>query len=178
MMALGEGTLDRYLERGLFSSRWLLAPFYLGLSLATLLPLYVFLMELAHLFQAIPDIDDRDVVMGVLSLVDLSLTANLLVMVVFAGYENFISRFSMADEGARLAWMGRIDFSGLKLRLIASIVAISGVHLLRAFMSAEATSDRDLMWLTIIHLTFVVSGVLLALMDWLTAKAHLAQSEH
>lgn len=97
-------------------------------------------------------------------------------MVVFSGYENFVSKMNVGDHRDRPEWMGKVDFSGLKLKLIASVVAISGIHLLKSFMSigkAPITPDKqtELMWLVVIHLVFVVSGVLLALMDWITARA-------
>ena len=106
----------------------------------------------------------------VLSLIDLSLAGNLLLIVIFSGYENFVSKIDTGDDEDRPGWMGTVDFSGLKMKLIASIVAISAIALLKAFMKmAEGAdiSDRTLLWLVVIHVTFVVSGVLLALMDWL-----------
>ena len=109
----------------------------------------------------------------VLSLIDLSLAGNLLLIVVFSGYENFVSKIDTGDDEDRPAWMGTVDFSGLKMKLIASIVAISAIALLRAFMQlaeGEAIADRTLAWLVGIHLTFVVSGVMLAVMDLVASK--------
>ena len=114
-------------------------------------------------------------ILAVLTLIDLSLAANLLLIVLFSGYENFVSKFDFDTGADRPAWMGKVDFSGLKMKLIASIVAISGIHLLKLFMSlgkpdaAYSATPETMRWMVIIHLTFVASGVLLALMDWLTS---------
>ncbi|MBA4013092.1 MAG: hypothetical protein C0481_14595 [Phenylobacterium sp.] len=164
---------ERWLETGLFHSRWLMAPFYIGLVAALMALLVVFfneaVHELSHLFVMKPN----QAIMMVLSLIDLSLAGNLLLIVIFSGYENFVSKIDTDDDEDRPSWMGTVDFSGLKMKLIASIVAISAIALLKAFMElseGKELSDRSLMWLVIIHVTFVISGVLLALMDWLAAK--------
>ena len=166
-------------ERLLFQSRWLMAPFYAGLALALLMLLAVFLRDL---FYYVPKalmmgpgtgLSSNDAILAVLTLVDLSLAGNLLLIVMFSGYENFVSKLDLEGETDRPPWMGTVDFSGLKMKLIASIVAISAIALLKAFMElseGKVLSDRSLMWLVVIHVTFVVSGVLLALMDWLAAK--------
>ncbi|WP_044562851.1 TIGR00645 family protein [Azospirillum sp. B4] len=170
--------MDRWIESVLFASRWLLAPLYLGLVVALVLPLAGFVHELYELISHLASATSHEIILGLLSLIDLSLIANLVLMVIFAGYENFVSKISVASHADRLEWMGEVDFGGLKLRLIASIVAISGIQLLRAFMSVGNVSDRDLMWSTVIHVVFVASGVLLALMDYLTEKAHKVQNGH
>jgi uncharacterized protein (TIGR00645 family) len=170
--------IERALERGLFASRWLMAPFYVGLVGALLALLWVFGVELVHGAGAIfhPDaahpFGAEQAILLALSLIDLSLAGNLVLIVIFSGYENFISKIDTATVEDRPDWMGTVDFSGLKLKLIASMVAISGIALLRAFLTlTEAGTDLDqprMMWLVALHLTFVVSGVLLALMDWLS----------
>ncbi|HVW69209.1 MAG TPA: TIGR00645 family protein [Steroidobacteraceae bacterium] len=169
------GRLERGLELVLFVSRWLLAPLYVGMIVALGLILVVFFHELIIELAHIDTLDGEAVIVLALSLIDLSLTANLLLIVMFSGYENFVSKLHIADHEDRPSWMGTVDFSGLKLKLIASIVAISGIALLRAFLPLGDTStpvegDR-IRWMVVIHLTFVVSGVLLALMDWITSKA-------
>jgi len=159
----------------LFSSRWLLAPFYFGMALALAVVLYVFGREFLSEVGHLETLDAERVILFVLSLIDLSLTGNLLVIVMFSGYENFVSKIHIGDHEDRPDWMGTIDFSGLKLKLIASIVAISGIALLRAFLPlGDVTAPIDehrIGWMLAIHLTFVVSGVLLALMDWITSKS-------
>lgn len=115
---------------------------------------------------------DNDVILVVLGLVDLTMVGNLVLMVIFSGYENFVSKIDVNGHADRPDWMGKLDFSGLKVKLIASIVAISSIQVLKTFMHVGDTSDRDLMWLVSIHIVFVISGVLLATMDLLVKKSH------
>lgn len=158
------------LERSLFASRWLMAPFYVGLVGALLVLLYSFILELAHFFgTGISGITSDQAVLGVLSLIDLSLAGNLLLIVIFSGYENFVSKFDLKHHEDRPEWQGTVDFSTLKLKLVASIVAISGIHLLKVFMNVQHMPDREVQWMVIIHLVFVISGVLLAFMDRIVA---------
>lgn len=172
--------IERGFERGLFASRWLMAPMYLGLVVCLGLLVVVFLRELAYYLPKTLAMTTEQAILVVLTLIDLSLAANLLLTVLFSGYENFVSKLDIKDTVDRPGWMGTVDFAGLKMKLIASIVAISGIHLLKVFMEvgeapAVGTVSRpldepQLFWLVIIHLTFVVSGVLLAVMDWLAAR--------
>jgi uncharacterized protein (TIGR00645 family) len=169
-------SVERRFEKLLFASRWLMAPMYLGLVLALGMLLVVFVREIFYYVPQIMEMKSEDVILVVLTLIDLTLAANLLLIVLFSGYENFVSKFDFDTGADRPGWMGTVDFSGLKMKLIASIVAISGIHLLKVFMAlgkgdaAYAVSESTLRWMVIIHLTFVTSGVLLALMDWLSAK--------
>lgn len=162
--------VERLLERIIFGSRWLLAPFYLGLSASLLVLLFKFATEAAGLFAHALTAGGDEIMLGILALIDLSLMANLLLMVILAGYESFVSRLDVAGHEGRLEWMGRIGFSDLKLKLMASIVAISAIHLLEGFMNTDHVSDRNLAWRLGIHMAFVVSGVLLAVMDRLAAR--------
>lgn len=162
--------IEHVLESLVFGSRWLLAPLYLGLAVTLALIAIKFLQEFIHLAPAILGTSETDLVLAVLSLVDLALVANLVLMVVFAGYENFVSKIDVAAHPDRPSWMGKVDMSGLKIRLIASIVAISSIQILKQFMHVKDVTDRDLAWMLGIHLVFVVSGVLLALMDRLSEK--------
>ena len=114
----------------------------------------------------------RGFVVGVLSLVDIVMIANLLLLIIFAGYENFVSIINTANHEDRPEWMGHVTFSDLKIKLIGSIVAISGIELLKAFMNLKAYTDGELAWKIGLHLTFVVSGVLFAMMDKLSHKEH------
>ncbi len=152
----------------LFSSRWLLAPFFFGLAISILLLLVKFLQELAHIAGGMFSVSGSQLVADVLGLVDLTLTASLLIIVVFSGYENFVSRIDHTHHRDWPEWMGSIDFTGLKLKLLSSIVAISAVQILRLFLALGTTSDRELRWSIIIHVVFVVSSVLLALSDRIT----------
>lgn len=173
----GKPSIENSFERTLFASRWLMAPMYLGLSVSLALLAVIFVKELAYYLPKVLELTADQAILAVLTLIDLSLAANLLLIVLFSGYENFVSKFDFDTGADRPGWMGKVDFSGLKMKLIASIVAISGIHLLKVFMSlgkgdpVHAASAETMQWMVIIHLTFVVSGVLLALMDWLTSKA-------
>lgn len=160
--------VERLIERAIFGSRWLLAPFYLGLILGLAALLAKFAQHLIALLANTLALSGNDLIVGILSLIDLSLMANLLVMVIFAGYESFVSRMDLDGHAQRLDWMGQVGFGDLKLKLIASIVAISAIHVLEEFMNVDHASDRDLAWVVGIHLLFVVSGVLLAVMDRMT----------
>ncbi|MEW6016814.1 MAG: TIGR00645 family protein [Pseudomonadota bacterium] len=161
------------LEGGLFHARWLMAPFYVGLVAALAALLFVFAKKLIVAIPTVGGMSAEEAILLVLSLIDLSLAGNLLLIVIFSGYENFVSKIDTANHEDRPSWMGTVDFSGLKMKLIASIVAISAISLLRAFMQlseGHGPDEQGLFWLVVIHLTFVVSGVLLAFMDWLAAK--------
>jgi len=164
---------ERLLELWLFRSRWLMAPFYVGLVVALGALLFVFIQAAIKGLLNLGAMTPEGAILMALTLIDLSLAGNLLLIVIFSGYENFVSKIDTGDDEDRPGWMGTVDFSGLKLKLVASIVAISAIALLKAFMElAEGKDipDRHLAWLVGIHLVFVVSGVLLALMDWLASK--------
>ena len=170
--------VEKLLEAILFKSRWLLAPFYLGLVLSLVLLLGAFIAELMHFMPQLLDlthIDPEQVILAVLSLIDLSLAGNLVVIVIFSGYENFVSKINTENAEDRPSWMGTLDFSGLKMKLIGSIVAISAISLLRAFMTLTEDSapldERKLLWMLILHLTFVGSGLMFAVMDYIGNRA-------
>ncbi|WP_211115475.1 TIGR00645 family protein [Arenibaculum pallidiluteum] len=168
--------VETALERTIFASRWLLAPFYLGLVLALGMLVVKFVQEILHILPHLLDLPESEMILAILSLIDLSLAGNLLLIVIFSGYENFVSKIGLEGHEDRPEWMGKVDFSGLKLKLIASIVAISGIHLLKAFMDVHDVTKEDLQWQIAIHVVFVLSGVMLALMDWLVERAHLVSA--
>ena len=170
------GPLEGTLEALIFASRWLLAPFYVGLVLALLMLLTKFVQELVEILTHLLDLPESEMILAILTLIDLSLAGNLLLIVIFSGYENFVSKLNVGVHEDRPSWMGKVDFSGLKLKLIASIVAISGIHLLKAFMDIHDVDKANLQWQIIIHVVFVSSGVMLALMDWLVERAHLVSA--
>lgn len=167
--------LEKLLELSLFKSRWLLAPFYVGLVFSLVMLLVAFVNELVHGLMGLMHATAEQIILATLGLIDLSLAANLVVIVIFSGYENFISKIDTGDSEDRPSWMGTLDFSGLKMKLIGSIVAISAISLLRAFMSLTerdiSLDEPRLRWLVVLHLTFIVSGVLFATMDWIAARA-------
>jgi uncharacterized protein (TIGR00645 family) len=169
-------SVEGALERGLFASRWVIAPMYVGLSVALLMLTVIFLRELVYYVPQMMTLSPEKTILVVLTLIDLTLAANLLLIVMFSGYESFVSKFDFDAGADRPGWMGKVDFGGLKMKLIASIVAISAIHLLKKFMEigdpgTPAAGPDTLFWLTVIHMTFVASGVLMALMDWLQARS-------
>lgn len=157
--------VEKLLEAVIFRSRWLLAPFYVGLIGALIMLLMKFGQEFVHLAPTVFQSSESDLIMAILTLIDMSLIANLMLIIIFSGYENFVSKIDVGQHVDRPEWMGKVDFTGLKIKLIGSIVAISGIELLKAFVNVEVISDRQLAWKVGIHLVFVVSGVLFALMD-------------
>jgi uncharacterized protein (TIGR00645 family) len=164
------GAIERTLERGLFASRWLLLPFYVGLVVSLAALLVQFGRELVHLVTHITTLTESETTILVLSMIDVVLTANLVLMVVLSGYENSISKLDL--EGTdRPSWLGKLDASGLKQKVFGSIVAISAIQLLRVFMQVDKASDRDLWWSSGIHMVFVVSALILTLSDRFSASA-------
>ena len=161
--------IERYLEKTIFNSRWILAPFYLGLILGIVLLFIKFIQKTIMMFNTVFSASVSDVIVNILVLVDLSLVASLLLIIIFSGYEIFVSKIDTGDHVDRPSWMGKVDFSGLKLKVIGAIVAISAIDLLKSFMDipnelSEGEADK-LMWKVIIHMTFVLSGLLFAIMD-------------
>ena len=157
--------IERLIERFIFSSRWLLSVFYVGLVFALGVLLVKFVQEAWHVIVMALTASEADVMLSTLALVDLTFTASLIVIVIFSGYENFVSKIDVSEHTDWPDWMGKIDFTGLKLKLMSSIVAISAIRLLRAFMNISKTNERELMWMVIVHLVFVVSGLIMALTD-------------
>lgn len=157
--------LEHSLESLIFNSRWLLAPFYFGLVLTIGLLLVKFVKEFVHFVPRVFTADGGDVIIGILSLIDVVMVANLLIIIVFAGYENFVSQIHTENHEDRPSWMGHVDFSDLKIKLIGSIVAISAIELLKAFMHSESLTNEQLAWKVGIHVTFVVTGLLFAIGD-------------
>ena len=179
-MAVGE-KLERAIETVLVASRWLLAPFFLALGLSLLILLLKAGQHLMHVVQGAVDATETAVVVDVLGLIDISLTGLLVVLVIFSGYENFISRIRPANDASWPAWIATIDFSGLKLKLMSTIVAISGIETLRDAMDVENKTDREMAWSVGILLAFVVATVLLALSDRIAghhAAGAAAEAEH
>ena len=163
-------SIEVFLEKLMFASRWIMAPFYFGLIISLFMLLIVFLSEIFH-FMINFQINETDLIIFILTLIDLSFAGNLLIIVIFSGYENFVSKININNHEDKPDWMGTVDFSGLKLKLISSIVAISGIHLLKVFFAIERYTENQIILFISVHLTFVVSGVLLAYMDSLVAKS-------
>lgn len=169
--------IEHVLEVVMFRSRWLLAPMYIGLVGGLLLMLVKFVQEFIHIFMHIIESPEKEVVLSILGLVDITLVANLLIMVIFSGYENFVSKIDVATHEDRPSWMGHVDYSGLKLKLIGSIVAISAIDLLKAFMHQSTVgidhlNDSQMAWMVGIHFILILSGVLFAVMDKISENTH------
>jgi uncharacterized protein (TIGR00645 family) len=175
--------MERVIERLLFASRWILAPVYLGLSLALVALGITFFSEVYNVFlHVFTDVlkhseeSEAQLVLSLLAMVDLVLVGSLIVMVMFSGYENFVSKLDVDAGTEKLGWLGKLDANSLKLKVASSIVAISSIHLLRAFMDARETPNDKLMWYVIIHLTFVVSALLMGVLDRIAFASH--RSDH
>jgi uncharacterized protein (TIGR00645 family) len=169
--------LERTIEKLLFASRWLLAPVYLGMALALVAlaieffhELYSIGMHLTHNLASATS--EQTLVLDLLSLIDLALVGTLIVMVMFSGYENFVSRIDTDSHSDKPDWLGKVDAGTLKLKVAASIVAISSIHLLDRFMRVETISNDKLMWYVIIHMAFVVSALLLGFLDKIAFASH------
>lgn len=163
--------MEKLIETLIYRSRWLLAPIYFGLSFAVLALGIKFFVELAHLLSDIISMSEADMILIVLSLVDIAMVGGLLLMVMISGYENFVSQLDIAEDEEKLSWLGKMDSSSLKAKIAASIVAISSIHLLKKFMAAETIDNDKLLWYVIIHITFVVSAFAMGFLDMLNNRA-------
>jgi uncharacterized protein (TIGR00645 family) len=164
---------EQRLEAMIFASRWLLAPFFIGLIVAIVVLLVKFTKELFALVVGVLGTAEYQTVIAILTLVDTALIASLLLIMIFSGYENFVSKIGVGPHEDRPTWMGKVGFSDLKIKLIGAIVAISAVELLKAFLVSEQFTNEQLAWKVAIHLTFVLSGVLFAVTDWIVdARKH------
>ncbi|MCJ7924405.1 TIGR00645 family protein [Erwinia amylovora] len=166
--------MERFTENLIYASRWLLAPVYLGLSLGLLALAIKFFQEVFHLLPNVLAMAENDLVLVLLSMIDLTLVGGLLVMVMLSGYENFVSRLDISENKEKLSWLGKMDSGSLKNKVAASIVAISSIHLLRVFMDAKNIPDNKLMWYVIIHLAFVLSAFVMGYLDSLSRREKAA----
>jgi uncharacterized protein (TIGR00645 family) len=162
--------MERIFETLIYKARWLLAPIYLGLSLAVFALGIKFFQEVFHLLIGITHFAEADMVLIVLSLIDIAMVGGLLVMVMMSGYENFVSQLDIPEGEEKLSWLGKMDTSSLKAKIAASIVAISSIHLLKVFMNAENINNDKLMWYVLIHLTFVLSAFAMGALDGIGRK--------
>ena len=155
------------LERAIFSARWLLIPFYVCCLLLIVILVIKFTQNFCFkiILLAFVEVEQSEVILSILELIDLLLVANLLIIIVFSGYESFVSKFDLEENVDRPEWMSNISFSNLKLKLMGSLVTISAIDLLGSFIKIAEISQRVLIWQVIIHFTFVVSGLLFAWMD-------------
>ncbi|ATV00070.1 TIGR00645 family protein [Aeromonas salmonicida] len=160
--------MERVFEKLMYSSRWIMAPIYLGLSLVLLALGVKFFQEILHVLPNILEIREVDLVLVTLSLIDIALVGGLIVMVMFSGYENFVSRLDVGDSDDKLGWLGKLDAGSLKNKVAASIVAISSIHLLKVFMNTESIPNDKIKWYLLIHITFVLSAFAMGYLDKIT----------
>lgn len=160
--------IERHIERAMYASRWLLAPIYLGLSLALVALGIKFFQEILHVLPILFSVRETDLVLTILGLVDMVLVSGLVIMVMLSGYENFVSKIDVDEGTEKLTWLGKLDSGTLKAKVAASIVAISSIHLLRGFMNAEHIENDKLIMYVLIHMTFVFSALLMGYLDKIT----------
>ena len=163
--------VESLVERTLFASRWLLCPLYIGLAFLLLLFTIHFFRELIDITIHAFSVTEQDLVVEAMTLIDLALAGGLIVMIMLSGYENYISKLDIVDAEKSISWLGKLDTGTLKLKVSATIVTISAVQLLKAYLEINAIANDKLLWLVVIHLTFVVSAVLLTVMDRLLGAA-------
>lgn len=170
----------------IFSSRWLQLPLYLGLIVAQLVYVGLFLKELWHLFNHAFDFSEQQIMLAVLGLIDVVMISNLLVMVIVGGYETFVSRLNLRGHPDEPEWLSHVNASVLKIKLAMAIIGISSIHLLRTFIEAGALGSERLtnytetgvMWQTIIHTVFILSAIGIAYVDRLSNDAIDAARHH
>ena len=165
--------MESLFEKLFYSARWILAPLFLGLSLALLALALKFFQEVWHVLPHVFELSESDLILSLLSMVDMGLVGGLIVMVMYSSYENFVSRLDLDEKDSeRLGWLGKMDAGSLKNKVAASIVAISSIHLLRIFMNISTIENDKLLWYVIVHLTFVLSALVMCWIDLRTRKAH------
>ena len=162
--------MERYFERLMYATRWIMAPIYLGLSLCLLALGIKFFQEVFHFIPLIFSMKEVELILITLSLIDIALVGGLIVMVMFSGYENFVSRLDIDDSSEKLNWLGKVDSGSLKNKVAASIVAISSIHLLKIFMDTPNIDNDKIMWYLLIHITFVLSAFVMGYLDKLTKE--------
>jgi uncharacterized protein (TIGR00645 family) len=158
------------MERILYASRWVLAPVYLGMSLALCAIAIKFFQELYHFLPNILLVSESEMVLKLLTLIDLTLVSSLTIIVMFSGYENFVSQMDIEEDTEKLDWLGSHDYGSLKMKVASSIVAISSIHLLKVFMNVQETANDKIMWYVLIHLTMVFSALLMGFLDNISRK--------
>lgn len=162
--------MERLFEQLMYASRWIMAPIYLGLSLLLIALGIKFFQEVIHLVPIIFTIKEVDLILVALSLIDIALVGGLIVMVMFSGYENFVSKLDVDESQEKIGWLGKLDSNSLKNKVAASIVAISSIHLLKVFMNTESIPNDKIQWYLLIHITFVISAFAMGYLDKLVRE--------
>lgn len=167
-----QNTIENVLEYTIFASRWLQAPLYLGLIAVQCVYTYKFIIELAHILSTAPSATEMQILLGILSLVDVTMVANLVAMVIIGGYATFVSKLHLFNHADKPDWLDHIDPGTIKIKLASSLIGISSIHLLRSFIDIQKSDMEQLRWQVIIHIAFVISTVLLAVGEYVMAKKH------
>ena len=162
--------VESVMEKVIFASRWFQAPLYLGLIVAVVFYAYKLIVELWHLVITVNEITEELLMLGVLTLVDITMVANLLIMVIIGGYATFVSRINLDGHPDKPDWLDKVDAGTLKVKLATALVGISGIHLLKAFINIKEKSNDQVMWQVIIHVVFLLSSVMLAYTENLMKK--------
>lgn len=157
--------IEHFLERAMYASRWIMGPIYLGMSLILFVLTFKFFQELYHFIPRVMDLPESEIILKLLTFIDLALVGSLTVIVMFSGYENFVSRIDIDSETEKLGWLGTHDYGSLKTKVTSSIVAISSIHLLKVFMNIEATANDKLLWYVVVHLALVISAFFMGYLD-------------
>jgi len=157
--------IEQFVERLIYTSRWLLAPIYLGMSIALMALAVKFFQEMYHFIPVILEVDESQLILKLLTFIDLTLVGSLTIIVMFSGYDNFVSRLDIAEGTEKLSWLGTHDYGSLKMKVASSIVAISSIHLLKVFMNIEQLESDKMLWYVVIHMTFVVSAFLMGYLE-------------
>jgi uncharacterized protein (TIGR00645 family) len=163
---------EKLFEEIIFGSRWIQAPVYFGLIIGSVLYSYKFLLELIHLCTTINELTEEHLMLGVLTLVDITMVLNLLIMVIVGGYATFVSHINLDEHEDRPDWLEKIDAGMLKVKLAGSLVSVSGIHLLKAFVDIDAKDLQHVMWQVIIHFVFLISTLILAYTEKITHSRH------
>jgi len=161
-------SIENGIEKIIMAARWLLVVFYLGLGAALIVYAVSFVYKFIKVTKGVFELEEGEMILAMLGLIDAALVASLLVMVMISSYENYVSRLENAN--AELSWLGKLDSGSLKIKVASSIVAISSIHLLQVFLNANQYTDIKIVMYMLLHMTFVVSALLLALVDRISSK--------
>ena len=162
--------LENLIENFIFSSRWLQAPLYLGLILVQIIYTYKYVLELYHIVISANKSTEFQVLVGILSLIDATMVANLVAMVIIGGYATFVSKLNLIDETDKPDWLEHIDPGAIKVKLASALIGISSIHLLRSFIEIDSVNTEKLKWQIILHMTFILSTIFLALSEYIMSK--------
>ena len=159
----------------IFLSRWLQAPLYIGLILVLAVYVYAFGVGLSHLVLGAKNFNDNEIMLIALDLIDVVMIANLLIMVIIAGYEHFVSRLNLHNDPDHPEWLGEVNAGTMKVKLALALVGISSIHLLRTFIDPAKTDSTSVMWQVLIHLTLVVSAIAIAFTNKLISADYVVR---